>query len=101
MDQHDGNQMGVMRLLARNEIRAGKPFPCACHSGFALQQTKKTIQYPQLACDRQGLIPSPLLATGRVATTQNSTRFCGAMQRSTLCCRDSATAFAAVEYWEC
>jgi hypothetical protein len=37
MDQHDRNQVGIMRLLARDQMFADEHFPRTCDSGFALQ----------------------------------------------------------------
>lgn len=51
IDLHDGNQMSVMRELTGNQMLADKPFPCVCHSGFALQEAEKTPQFSHFGCN--------------------------------------------------
>src|ERR1035438_6103020 len=101
IDLHDGNQVGICASLPITRC-----LPTSCSHAAATpdlpsnRRKRPSSDRTSLAIAR-GLIASPLLIGGRVATVQNSTRFCGAIQRSACCFRSSATAADAMEYWRC
>ncbi len=90
-----------MCLLANNLMLAHQPFPAIGHARLALEKPKEITHVANFVGKKTGFIPSPLFGIGRVATAQNSTKFCGAMHKSTLRRRKTPKADSATGYCEC
>jgi hypothetical protein len=84
---HGRHQPGVMDLLAGHAALTTSLSHSGCTSAFSARITKKRFIRAIWAAAHAQLMPSPFASTGRVATAQNSTRFCAARQGCTACRR--------------
>jgi hypothetical protein len=84
MHLHHRHKMRIMRLLAGKILRDNDALPCSNTAGVyerTLNNKRSSESSSAAACASK---PKPLSAIERVATAQNSTKFCGAMQSVSL-----------------
>ena len=82
MNLHRGHQAGVMHLHAKHGVLHHQALPFLVQRRCVGQVCQQFLDFPDLdqclGCRR----PRPLLATGRVATFQNSAMFCSVKNTS-------------------
>ena len=75
---HEGHEMRIVSLLSDDFLRHDDPFPCLSHRGRMGQKPEKSCKPSSSFAACSVVMPGPFSLGGRVATAQNSTRFCGA-----------------------
>jgi hypothetical protein len=85
IDMHRGDKMRVMYLLAAYLMQFDQPLPTIGDARRPFEQMKRLrSRFSSLSTASSFMPNPPLLAPGRVATAQNSTRFCGTTQGQSL-----------------
>jgi len=78
--EHRGNKASVVSLFAGHAMMNHQSLPLRKNTSVSASTTKRYLRFSNSTFARSTLQPKPLLAMGRVATAQNSIRFCGKIE---------------------
>src|SRR5215472_17409791 len=76
VDVHGGHEPGVMDLASYDPVPHDEPLPLGVHRRRVGKNLQKPLDFSTSPKTSWTEKPRPLLATGRVATFQNSAMFC-------------------------